>query len=130
MQFRQEIMAILNEESKLMEIVKLIGSDVLPAEQKLLLEVSKLIRVGYLQQNAFHSVDTFVPLDKQLKMMEVILHFYKEARLVVGKGVAFSRITQTGLIDELIKMKYDYPNDQLHRFDVTIANITKVMRAI
>lgn len=130
LQYRQEIVGILNEESKLMEIVKLIGSDVLPAEQKLLLEVAKLIRVGYLQQNAFHPVDTFVPLDKQLRMMEVILHLYKEARLVIAKGVAFSRITNTGLFDQLMKMKYDYPNDELRRFDDTLAHITQVMRAV
>ena len=130
MQFRQELMSLLNEESKLMEIVKLIGSDVLPAEQKLLLEVAKLIRVGYLQQNAFHSVDTFVPLDKQMRMMEVILHFYHEAKSVIGKGVAFSRITNTGLFDLLVKMKYDFPNDQLHKFDETMSYITKVMKAV
>ncbi len=130
LQYRQEIVSILNEESKLMEIVKLIGSDVLPAEQKLLLEIAKLIRVGYLQQNAFHPVDTFVPLDKQLRMMEIILHLYKEARSVIAKGVAFSRITGTGLFDELVKMKYDYPNDELRRFDDTMAHITQVMRAV
>ena len=58
---RQEIMSLLAEEAKLMEIVKLIGSDVLPEDQKLVIEICKVIRVGYLQQNAFHKDDTYVP---------------------------------------------------------------------
>ncbi len=69
-------MSLLAKKTKLMEIVKLIGSDVLPDDQKLVIEICKVIRVGYLQQNAFHKDDTYVPLPKQLKMMEVILYLY------------------------------------------------------
>ena len=61
-----------------MEIVKLIGADVLPDDQKLVLEIAKVIRVGFLQQKAFHKDDTSVPLTKQFKMMEVILYLYKK----------------------------------------------------
>ena len=64
----------------LMEIVKLIGADVLPDDQKLVLEIAKVIRLGFLQQNAFHKDDTSVPLIKQFKMMEVILYLYKKSR--------------------------------------------------
>ena len=67
-------MAILNQESSLMEIVKLIGSDVLPDDQKLTLEIARVIRLGFLQQNAYHAEDTYVPLEKQLGMMKVILY--------------------------------------------------------
>jgi len=63
---RQQFIKILAQENKLMEIVKLIGKDVLPDNQKLVLEIARVIRVGYLQQNAFHKDDTFVPLDKQI----------------------------------------------------------------
>ena len=69
-------MALLMQESSLMEIVKLIGADVLPDDQKLVLEIAKVIRLGFLQQNAFHKDDTSVPLIKQFKMMEVILYLY------------------------------------------------------
>ena len=79
---RQEIMSLLAEEAKLMEIVKLIGSDVLPEDQKLVIEICKVIRVGYLQQNAFHKDDTYVPLQKQLKMMDVILYLYKKCKRI------------------------------------------------
>ena len=71
---RNQIMALLNTESSLMEIVKLIGSDVLPDDQKLILEIARVIRLGFLQQNAFHTDDTCVPLEKQYKMMEIILY--------------------------------------------------------
>ena len=80
-------MSILTQESSLMEIVKLIGArDVLPDDQKLILEIAKVIRVGFLQQNAFHKDDTSVPLIKQFKMMEVILYLYKKARALISMG--------------------------------------------
>ena len=71
--YRNQIVALLNQESSLMEIVKLIGSDVLPDDQKLILEISRVIRLGFLQQNAFHKEDTCVPLEKQMKMMELLI---------------------------------------------------------
>ncbi|WP_101909973.1 V-type ATP synthase subunit A [Marasmitruncus massiliensis] len=117
MKCRQQISNLLLDESKLMEIVKLIGSDVLPDDQKLVLEVAKVIRVGILQQNAYHRDDTYVPLPKQLKMMQVVLYFYNKAKEVVGKGVPISELTATGLFEALIKIKYDVPNDNLALFD-------------
>ena len=77
---RNQLMGILNQESSLMEIVKLIGSDVLPDDQKLTLEIARVIRLGFLQQNAFHKDDTCVPLSKQFQMMETILYLYKKGQ--------------------------------------------------
>ena len=77
---RNQILAILNKESSLMEIVKLIGSDVLPDDQKLVLEIARVVRLGFLQQNAFHPEDTCVPMRKQFLMMEIILYFYQKCR--------------------------------------------------
>lgn len=117
MQRRQEISSLLLEENKLMEIVKLIGSDVLPDDQKLVLETARIIRVGLLQQNAYHRDDTYVPLPKQLKMMEVILHFYQRAKQVIGRNIPISEVMELGLSDRLIKIKYEIPNDRLELFD-------------
>ena len=117
LQDRQSFVALLSEENKLMEIVKLIGKDVLPDDQKLILEISRVIRVGYLQQNAFHKDDTFVPLEKQLKMMEVILYLYHSSKEIINSGKAFSLIANTNLFEKIIKIKYDIPNDQLEMFD-------------
>ena len=116
-EYRNRISALLQEESSLMEIVKLIGSDVLPDDQKLVIETARVIRVGFLQQNAFHSEDTYVPLEKQKKMMEMILHLYDKAKEVVAREIPISRITALGLFDKLTKMKYDIPNNRLEMFD-------------
>ncbi len=114
---RNEIASLLAEETSLMEIVKLIGSDVLPDDQKLMIEIARVIRVGFLQQNAFHKDDTFVSLEKQLKMMQVILYLYHRCNEIVAMKVPFSRIAELKLFDKLIQMKYDIPNDSLEMFD-------------
>ena len=80
-------------------------------------EAARIIRVGLLQQNAYHRDDTYVPLPKQMKMMEVILYFYDKAKAVVEKGLPVSEIMETGLPDKLVKIKYDVPNDRLDLFD-------------
>lgn len=113
MRCRTEITQILNEENKLMEIVKLIGADVLPDDQKLVIEIAKVIRVGFLQQNAFHKDDTFVPLEKQLSMMKAILHLYKKSQTAISLGIPISKIYGLGWFEKLIKMKYDIPNEDL-----------------
>ena len=87
---RQEISTLLVEENNLMEIVKLIGADVLPDDQKLIIETARVIRVGFLQQNAFHKDDTYVPLEKQLLMMKVILKLHHQAYKAIESGVLFS----------------------------------------
>ena len=115
--YRYNINSILQEESQLMEIVKLIGADVLPDDQKLVIETARVIRVGFLQQNAFHAEDTFVPLEKQKQMMRIILLLHKQARRLISAGVPISSILATGLFDKLVKMKYDIPNNKLEMFD-------------
>ena len=113
----EPIANLLLQENNLMQIVKLIGSDVLPDDQKLTIEIARVIRVGFLQQNAFHAVDTYVPLEKQLKMMETILYLYDKCAALVAKQVPVSRLLATGLFDELVQMKYTVPNDDLSKLD-------------
>ena len=120
---RDKICEILMEENGLLEIVNLVGSDMLPDDQKLTLEIARLIRVGFLQQNAFHKDDTFVSLEKQLKMMQVILHLYEKSMNIVSKQIPISNILSTGLFDKVVKMKYDIPNDKLEMFDEYIKEI-------
>ncbi len=127
---RKRISAILQEENKLMEIVKLIGSDVLPDDQKLIIEIARVIRVGFLQQNAFHKDDTFVPLEKQKLMMKTILYLYKKSKQLISASIPIARIMETGLFDKLIKMKYDIPNDNLDMFESYINQINKTFESI
>ena len=110
-------MALLNTESSLMEIVKLIGSDVLPDDQKLILEIARVIRLGFLQQNAFHKDDTCVPMEKQYKMMEIILYLYKKSRALVTMGMPMSVLKEDTIFEKIIAIKYDVPNDKLEMFD-------------
>ena len=117
MTVRQEISNILVQENTLMEIVKLMGTDVLPDDQKLLIEIARIIRVGFLQQNAYHKDDTYVPLEKQYLMMTVILKLHNKAKALVIKGVTMSTILETGMFDKVIKMKYDIPNDKPEMFE-------------
>jgi len=115
--YRNQMMALLNQESSLMEIVKLIGSDVLPDDQKLVLEIAKVIRLGFLQQNAFHKDDTCVSLEKQFKMMEVILHLYRKSRDLITMNMPISVLKEENIFERVIAMKYDVPNDRLDLFD-------------
>ena len=116
-EYRNRIMAILNSESSLMEIVKLIGSDVLPDDQKLTLEIARVVRLGFLQQNAFHPDDTCVSLEKQFKMMEIILYLYKKCRALITMGMPVSVLKQENIFEKIISIKYDVPNDRLDMMD-------------
>ncbi len=116
-EYRTRIVSLLNAEDKLMETVKLIGSDVLPDDQKLTLEIARVIRLGFLQQNAFHPEDQNVPLIKQFKMMETILYLYDNARRLVAEGHPMSILRQDTIFEKVIAIKYDVPNSRLDLFD-------------
>ena len=100
-----------------MEIVKLIGSDVLPDDQKLTLEIARVIRLGFLQQNAFHEEDTCVPMEKQFQMMEIILYLYEKSRALVNRGMPVSVLKEDNIFERIISIKYDVPNKELDRFE-------------
>lgn len=123
MSLRQKISNILQEETKLMEIVKLIGADVLPDDQKLAIETARVVRVGFLQQNAYHKDDTYVPLEKQRLMMKVIVDLYEKSLAALKNGVTLSDIMATGLFDKAVKIKYDVPNDKPEKFNDYFAEI-------
>ncbi len=127
---RQILAYLLAEEAKLLEIVNLMGPDVLPEDQKLIIEVARIIRVGYLQQNAFHKDDTYVPMAKQLKMMEVIIHLYNRSNQAVSSGRVVSQLVKTGIFDKIVKMKYDVPNDNIELLDGYIKEIDQAIQSV
>lgn len=120
---RNQILDLLTTENRLNEIVKLIGSDVLPDDQKLVLEIARVIRLGFLQQNAFHADDTYVPMEKQLKMMEVILHLYERCKELVGMNMPMALLRENDLFEKIIAIKYDVPNKELDKFETYHAMI-------
>src|SRR5690554_236841 len=117
LRYRTRILSILTEENKLNEIASLMGSDVLPDDQKLTIEIGRVIRTGFLQQNAFDAVDTSVPLQKQLRMIECILYLYVSSLRFIERGKALSLILKTSLFDKVIQMKYDIDNESMDAFD-------------
>lgn len=115
--YRNQIIALLTEESQLMEIVKLIGSDILPDDQKLTLEIARVIRLGFVQQNAYHPSDTYVPLEKQLKMMDVILYLYSKCNKLIAMNMPMSLLKEDKIFEKIISIKYDVPNDNIEIID-------------
>ena len=117
LRMRNDAMEILAEEDRLSQIVKLVGPDALPDEQRLTLETARLLREGFLQQNAMDDVDAFSTVEKQIRMLELILHFHERASRIVKHGAPISVIHQLPAVDTLIRMKTLVPNDELDKLD-------------
>ena len=123
LQMKKKISSILAKEAELLEIVKLIGMDVLPDEEKLIIETAKIIRVLFLQQNAFNENDCFVTLKKQKRMMEVILHFYDISSKAVNNTISFSQLKESDVLNNIYNIKYETTNENLEKFDEYIEKI-------
>ena len=130
LEYRSVINNLLQEENKLMEIVKLVGADVLPDDQKLVIQIARVIRIGFLQQNAFHPDDTYVPIEKQRDMMKVIVHLYNKSKQIVAANVPLDDLLSTGLYERIIKMKYEVPNNKLEMFDNIIDDIDRTIAGV
>ena len=100
-------MAILQEESELQEIVQLVGSDALPEDQQLTLEVARLLREFYLQQNAFHDVDTYCKLNVQAEFLDVILYYKELAEAALASGISVPNLTGIPVLEELGRSKFE-----------------------
>jgi len=114
---RTYAMEILSEESRLQQIVKLVGSDTLPDEQRLILETARLLREGFLQQNSFDEVDAYSPVEKQIRMLGLILNFHRRAQRIIKQGALISSIHDLPVVNTLIRMKTQVGNDDLSKFD-------------
>ncbi len=103
---RAQALLLLQEEAELQEIVQLVGVDALSFEDRLKLEASRSIREDYLHQNAFHDVDTYASLDKQFKMLKLILGYYEMAKDAVGKGADFNTLAGLSVRESIGRFKY------------------------
>ncbi len=110
---RNEAMALLAEESRLTQIVKLVGPDALPDEQRLILETSRLLREGFLQQNAMDPIDAYSTIQKQITMLKLILQFHHRALPIIKHGATIAIIHRLPVVDTIIRMKATVPNDQI-----------------
>lgn len=118
---RDEAMVILSKESELEEIVKLIGPDALPESEREILEVARMIREDFLQQNAYHDVDSFCSVKKQYLMLKTILRFHERAKNAVSMGVGVDEISEMPVIDEIARMKY-MPDEEFEEKSKELAN--------
>ncbi len=125
LELRAKMMALLSEDDKLNQIVQLVGEDVLPNDQRLLLEIAKVLKKGFLQQNAMHETDSYVPLKKQFEMLKVIDNLYVSANNAVKKQIGLAKIKNDDLFEEVIKMKYNIPNED---YDVHFEDLNKKIK--
>ena len=105
-ELREETMSLLQKEAELQEIVQLVGPDALPDEDKIILDTTKALREDFLQQNAYHEVDTYCPLEKQFLMMKIILDFHKSALEALKKGKKVTKIFELPVKEKIARMKY------------------------
>ena len=123
---RQQAMSLLQEEANLDEIVKLVGLDALSEDDRLKLEVAKSIREDYLQQNGFHEIDTYTSMDKQYKMLKVIIGFYNEGKRALEAGVYLSKLLDLEIRDRIARSKY-VEEANISRIDETYDELVKVI---
>ncbi|MFH1008753.1 MAG: V-type ATP synthase subunit A [Candidatus Latescibacterota bacterium] len=127
---RTEAIHILREEHRLAHVVQLVGPDALPDRQRLYLEIAQMIKEAFLQQNAFDPIDAYCIPEKQLRMMNIILHFYKRAIEVLERGVPILTVMDTPLVESLVRMKNMIPDDELERIDKLLTEIDEYMDGI
>ncbi|MEG2651457.1 MAG: V-type ATP synthase subunit A, partial [Eubacterium sp.] len=110
---RNKMLDILFQENKLQEMVMLVGEDALPDDQRWILQISRLLRLGFLQQNAFDDTDTYVPLEKQYQMLKIIDYLYEKGLVGLKEGIPTSVLYNEAIFDRIVKMKYNIPNEDL-----------------
>jgi V/A-type H+-transporting ATPase subunit A len=129
-QMRNHAMELLSEESRLAQIVKLVGPDALPDEQRLVLETARLLREGFLQQSALDDVDAYSDIHKQIKMLNLILNFHSRAQRIIKLGAPISVIHSMAVVDNLIRMKSQIKNEELANLDIIAKAIDDQMNQL
>ncbi len=128
--YREKAMRILQTEDELKNIVKLVGPEALPDKQRLVLETARIIRTAFLQQNALDPVDTFCLPQKQFKMLKIIIDFHEQAERIVIKGVPVFKVTQLPVMQEIMRMKTNVPNDKVNLLDELEARMQQHFREL
>ena len=127
---RNKMMEILTEEDKLQSIVMLVGKDSLSDKQKNLLDVASMIKIAFLQQNAFNDTDKYVPLNKQIQMLKVIENYFNISKNLIEEGISYKNIYDKTLISKINSMKYDIKNDEIEKFASLNNNIQSYFQSV
>ena len=125
LKLRGEMMALLEKEAELQEIVQLVGQDALPESDRALLEVARMIREDYLQQHAYHEIDSYCSKEKQYLMLKVIMGFYQEVKRAIEAGMVTSRIAGMRIKDEIARMKYTPNPDFPRRYEELMSSMER-----
>src|SRR6266487_4165615 len=129
-ELRAQSYHILQREDTLKEIVRLLGPEALPDEEKLVLEVARMIKIGILQQNSFDKVDTYCSPEKQLKLVRLLVKFHKEAQRALKEGAQIADIRAMPVITSLLKAKFEITDDQIGRLDNLEQTMTEQFRQV
>ncbi len=132
-QWRQstiKAMDVLKREDDLKEVIRLVGSESLPENEKLVMEVARMLREGFLQQNAYDPIDTYSSPEKQFKLLTAILSFYENSTKAVSKGVPVSRIMALPSLADIFKLRMSVPGDKIDLIDKTINKINSDLNSL
>ncbi len=124
---RLEIMEQLHKEVRLQQVVKLVGPDALPDTQRFVLEVCKLFKNAFLQQNAYDKIDMFSTVEKQAKMLHIIVTYYRLGSEAIKNGTTLVKLKQMKVYQDIVKMKFTVPNEELDLFDKIQAHLERSM---
>jgi len=127
---RRQAMGILQRENRLRQVVKLVGPDALPDSQRLILETARLLREGFLQQNALDEVDSYASIEKQFKMLQVFLHFHERVERIISTGCPIVIIQRLPIINTLVRMKTSVPNSDVAQIDAIVADLDKQLNQV
>jgi V/A-type H+-transporting ATPase subunit A len=124
---RAEVLELLQKEVRLQQVVKLVGPDALPDSQRFVLEVCSLFKNAFLQQNAFDDVDRYSSVQKQLRMLSIILLYWRRGQEAIKRGATLVKLKQIRVLPEIVKMKLSIGNDGESEFDRLAARLERSM---
>lgn len=122
---REEIMELLQKEVRLLQVVKLVGPDALPDSQRFVIEVCTMFKNAFLQQNAFDDIDRYSTIEKQLKMLSVIMTYWHRGQAAIKRGVTLVKLRRVKAVQEIVKMKFTVANESPEEFDRILAKLER-----
>lgn len=129
-ELRQEILDLLQKEAKLQQVVKLVGAEVLPDSQRIILEVCNLFKNIFLQQSAFDKIDTYSTIQKQVKMLRIIVTFYRQSAEALKHGATLYKIKRTKTIRAIMNMKHNISNEETEKLDKILNELNQELAGL
>lgn len=129
-ELRQEILELLQKEAKLQQVVKLVGADVLPESQRIILEVCALFKNIFLQQSAYDQIDTYSTIQKQVKMLRIIVTFYRMAAEALKHGATLYKVKRTKAMRAMLQMKYKISNTETDKLDQILTDLNQELASL